>query len=137
MIPLLRAVALLGLLLLPIQMRAGAASPHPHALLHLLLDARDGAFDHHTVGGTTAAATDHNVEHVDATGFPLPDIPAYATFITAAGGLAVLAVVVADTGNSRPAGQADVAAARAVARTTSRARTSSSPHRVRLNRIRR
>ena len=95
MIPLLRAVALLGLLLLPIQMRAGAASPHPHALLHLLLDARDGAFDHHTVGGTTAAATDHNVEHVDATGFPLPDIPAYATFITAAGGLAVLAVVLA------------------------------------------
>ena len=94
MIPLLRAVALLGLLLLPIQMRAGAASPHPHALLHLLLDARDRAFDHHTVGGTTAAATDHNVEHVDATGFPLPDIPAYVTFITAAGGLAVLAVMV-------------------------------------------
>ena len=89
MIPLLRAVALLGLLLLPIQMRAGAASPHPHALLHLLLDARDGAFDHHTVGNAAVA-----VEHVDATGFPLPDLPAYATFITAAGGLAVLAVMV-------------------------------------------
>jgi hypothetical protein len=94
MIPLLRAAALLGLLLLPIQMRAGAASLHPHALLHLLLDARDGAFDHHTVGGTTAAATDHNPVHVDATGSPPPDIPTYATSVTAIGGLAVLAVMV-------------------------------------------
>jgi hypothetical protein len=94
MIPLLRALALLGLLLLPIQMRAGAASPHPHALLHLLLEARDGAFDHHLGKEATAAATDHNVEHVEATGSPPPDIPAYATSITATGGLAVLAVVV-------------------------------------------
>jgi hypothetical protein len=74
MIPLLRAVALLGLL--------------------LLLDARDGAFDHHTAGGTTAAATDHNPVHVDATGSPPPDIPTYATSVTAIGGLAVLAVMV-------------------------------------------
>jgi hypothetical protein len=38
---------LLVLFLLPVQMRAGAADAHPHALLQLLLDARDGSFDHH------------------------------------------------------------------------------------------
>jgi len=94
MILLLRALALLGLLLLPIQMRAGAASPHPHALLHLLLDARDGAFDHHTFGETAGAATNHDVEHLAATGSPSPDTPSYTTSITAAGGLAVLAMAV-------------------------------------------
>jgi hypothetical protein len=84
MIPLLRALALLGLLLLPIQMRAGAQDPHPHALLHLLVDARDGAFDHHTLSEAPGAAGAHH-----------PDIPTVGQSISAAGGLAALAAVVA------------------------------------------
>ena len=60
MMPLLRALALIGLLLLPIQMRAGASSPHPHALLHLLLD--HAVMGHSTITqrGAAAAATDHH-----------------------------------------------------------------------------
>ena len=93
MTPLLRTLALAGLLLLPIQVRAGAASPHPHALLHLLLDASDGELDHHTVDDAAAAATGHHARDIDATGFHQPDVPTHGTFITATAGLAVLTLV--------------------------------------------
>ena len=45
--PLARASLLVALFLLPVQMRAGAADAHPHALLQLILDVQDGSFDHH------------------------------------------------------------------------------------------
>ena len=114
MIPLLRALALLGLLLLPIQMRAGAASPHPHALLHLLLDARDGAFDHHTVGARrqrrriTTWSTSTRPDSLSPTSPPTrPPSPLRR--------LAVLAVVVTMLHHSRARGRADMAAADLVA----------------------
>jgi hypothetical protein len=94
MIPLLRALALLGLLLLPIQMRAGAQHPHPHALLHLLVDASDGAFDHHTLG-LASSPTHHDSEAVGTAVAHHPDIPTVGQSISAAGGLVALAAVVA------------------------------------------
>jgi hypothetical protein len=94
MTPPLRALALLGLLLLPIQMRAGAQHPHPHALLHLLVDARDGVFDHHTLG-VAGSATHHDSEAADTAGAHNPDIPTVGQSISAAGGLVALAAVVA------------------------------------------
>jgi hypothetical protein len=40
-------MALLGLLLLPTDFRAGAESPHGHSLIQLWADASDGRLDHH------------------------------------------------------------------------------------------
>lgn len=40
-------MALLSLLLLPSDFRAGAEAPHGHSLIQLLADARDGRIDHH------------------------------------------------------------------------------------------
>jgi hypothetical protein len=46
-------LALTGLLFLPTEYRGGAAAPHSHALLQLLLDAQDGRFHHtHSHPGT-------------------------------------------------------------------------------------
>jgi hypothetical protein len=42
----LGALALIGLLLMPIDYRGGAEQPHAHSLLQLLLDASDGHLDH-------------------------------------------------------------------------------------------
>jgi hypothetical protein len=85
-LPLARVLLLLGLFLLPVQMRAGAADAHPHALLQLLLDARDGSIDHH--GGvhppTSPAAPDDAARR---------DAPELAKSI-AAGGVALLAAMV-------------------------------------------
>lgn len=39
-------LALIGLLFLPTEYRGGAAAPHSHALLQLILDAQDGQFLH-------------------------------------------------------------------------------------------
>jgi hypothetical protein len=39
-------LALIGLLFLPTEYRGGAADPHGHALVQLLLDAQDGQFSH-------------------------------------------------------------------------------------------
>ena len=78
---LIRAMALCGLLLLPVQVRAGAAHPHPHALLHLLLESRDASLVHHS-------------EPVDAAASHRPDIPAFESSISTAGALAVLAAFV-------------------------------------------
>lgn len=59
-------ILLVALILQPIQMRAGAADPHPHALMQILLDVRDGAIDHHAADdqrGRRLAAS-HDVPRV-------------------------------------------------------------------------
>ena len=90
---LLRALALVGLCLLPMHMRAGADHPHPHALLHLVLDARDGSFDHHR-RGEIATPPDHaHTAVVDGKDPSIPDLPTYGDSIYAGGGLAVLLVL--------------------------------------------
>lgn len=90
----LRALALLGLFLLPIQMRAGMTYIHPHALLHLLLDAGDGAIDHHALPASMLAdnATGGHDDHVLRTGKASPDLPTFDSIQMAAGGLAVTLV---------------------------------------------
>jgi hypothetical protein len=94
LIPLLRALVLLGLFLLPVQMRAGAQQPHPHALLQLLLDVSDGSFDHHTLGEEAASPPHDYAGTVDGAGSHQPDIPAPGTSVSAVGGLAILAALV-------------------------------------------
>jgi hypothetical protein len=75
-------------------MRAGTQQPHPHALLHLLLDAGDGSFDHHTLGEAAAPPHDHSAAVTEAGG-QKPDIPTLGTSVSALGGLAILAALVA------------------------------------------
>ncbi|MDQ2651557.1 MAG: hypothetical protein M3Z20_00820 [Chloroflexota bacterium] len=89
----LRLLALLGLFLLPIQMRAGTGYVHPHALVHLLLDAGDGAIDHHLLASAGAAnAHADQAEHVLRAGKASPDLPTFESIQMAAGGLAVTLV---------------------------------------------
>jgi hypothetical protein len=95
-----RALALVALLLLPVQMRAGGADAHPHALLHLMLDARDGTFDHHDAdhqGPHQEHSATHEVESASA-----PDAPSFADTNLAGGGIAILAAVVALFAVPRP-----------------------------------
>jgi hypothetical protein len=94
MSPLLRALALLGLLLLPIQMRAGAQRPHPHALLHLLVDASDGTLDHHLLGEAAASPSHDHSGAVTAAGAHQPDIPTVGMSVSTAGGLTIVAALV-------------------------------------------
>jgi hypothetical protein len=91
----LRALAVLGLLLLPIQLRAGAQHPHPHALLQLLVDMSDGSFDHHTLGEEAASPPYDHAGATETAGTHQPDIPALGKSVSATGGLAVLAALVA------------------------------------------
>jgi hypothetical protein len=91
---LLRALALVGLCLLPMQMRAGAGQPHPHALLHLLLDARDGSFDHHRDGESSIPQDQtHTADSADETDHARPDLPTFGNSLHAGGGLAGLLVL--------------------------------------------
>ena len=94
MLGFVRALALLSLFLLPIQMRAGTQHPHPHALLHLLLDASDGSFDHHTLGEEPATPTHDHSGTVAEAGGQRPDIPTLGMSVSALGGLAILAALV-------------------------------------------
>lgn len=50
--------ALAGLLLLPVNFRAGSPSTHGHSVYQLLADAADGALDHHQGAAAGAAAAD-------------------------------------------------------------------------------
>jgi hypothetical protein len=52
---LLWAMAMLGLLLLPANYRAGAESAHAHSLIQLWADAANGTIRHHLVDGQTHA----------------------------------------------------------------------------------
>lgn len=85
-----RVLALALLFLLPMQMRAGADDPHAHAMLHLLLDARDGLVDHHD-------EDEYAVEH-DGHGSPAgghePDVPHFGSSHVAGGATAMLAALV-------------------------------------------
>lgn len=86
-----RVLGLVFLFLLPMQMRAGAADPHPHALLQLLLDARDGEIDHHADDGHAV----HDETHASDSGSPVPDVPTFGESNHAGGGMAMLAALVA------------------------------------------
>ena len=85
----LRLLALFGLLLLPIQMRAGTDYVHPHALLHLLLDASDHVIDHHL--DSAAPGHQHGAQgsHARGTQAASPDLPTFESIQMAAGGLTV------------------------------------------------
>ncbi|MCA9877766.1 MAG: hypothetical protein KC442_08290 [Thermomicrobiales bacterium] len=87
----LRLLALLGLFLLPMQMRAGAEYVHPHALLHLLLDAEDHVLDHHQRDAPASPATGHgdHSDHARRAEPESPEIPTFDSIQMAAGGLAV------------------------------------------------
>jgi hypothetical protein len=89
---LLQALALIGLFLLPVQVRAGTEHPHPHSLFQLLLDASDGVIDHHA--GTEEDA--HFQDQLDAgttSSAHHPDAPDFGDLIQASGGLALLATL--------------------------------------------
>ena len=93
-----RLLALLGLFLLPMQMRAGTDYVHPHALLHLLLDAHDSEVDHHHGSERQPAGQAGHGDHSNHAPRPepaVPDLPSFDSFQMAAGGLAVALVVVA------------------------------------------
>src|SRR5215213_11934086 len=49
---LLWGLALLGVILLPSDYRAGAEFPHAHSLVQLWVDAEDGMVHHHDAGST-------------------------------------------------------------------------------------
>jgi hypothetical protein len=85
-----RVTALALLFLLPMQMRAGADDPHAHAMLHLLLDARDGLVDHHE---EDEDAAEHD-GHGSPTGAHEPDVPTLGASNVAGGAMAILATLV-------------------------------------------
>ncbi|MGH2614199.1 MAG: hypothetical protein ACRDJC_03085 [Thermomicrobiales bacterium] len=85
-----RVLGLLFLFLLPMQMRAGADDPHPHALLQLVLDARDGAIDHHDDAGQE----NNHDGHLHAAAEQEPDIPTVGASSGASGSMAMLAALV-------------------------------------------
>jgi hypothetical protein len=87
-----RAILLLTIALLPVQMRAGASEIHPHSILQLVLDAQDGAIDHH---GTTGASPHAHETHVAARGECLadPDLPSVEE-TGRLGGISILSVPV-------------------------------------------
>lgn len=95
LLALARVLGLVSLLLLPMQMRAGADDPHPHALLQLILDARDGVIDHHGHLDDHSGDAEHGSESV-ATGATAddPDVPTFGESGPAGGGMAMLAAVV-------------------------------------------
>ena len=89
-----RVLLLLAVFLLPVQMRAGANDPHPHALLQVLLDARDGAIDHHADESHVAAShAEHDVGHPAPRAYD-PDVPTFEEPAPAASGGQMLAALV-------------------------------------------
>ena len=89
------ALLLTALLLMPVQMRAGAGDPHPHALVQVLLDASDGEIDHHASKVHAAGA---HVVHAGETGESRPhhlDTPSFEKPSPAASGMPILAALVA------------------------------------------
>lgn len=89
LLPLARVMGLVVLFLLPMQMRAGVDDPHPHALLQLILDARDGTIGHHTDDGHKETGD----SHARAGGAHEPDVPVYGESNAAGGSMAVLAAL--------------------------------------------
>jgi hypothetical protein len=87
----IRAVALIGLCLLPVQMRAGTDRPHPHSLFQLLLDVSDGKIDHHALDDPGHAVPHDDHEHAAGQ----PDPPVYSDVMDVSASLAVLATIAA------------------------------------------
>jgi hypothetical protein len=87
---LIRVLALIGLCMLPVEMRAGTEHPHPHALFQLLLDASDGVFDHHQLTHDEDAAAHDPFDTSGASDTHRPDVPTFGDTVQASGGLAVL-----------------------------------------------
>jgi len=75
------------------QMRAGTAYPHSHALLQLVLDAGDGTFDHHAPGDGLTATTHVHSEVSSGVDRSHPDIPTFGDSIYAGGGFAMLIAI--------------------------------------------
>jgi hypothetical protein len=67
----IRAILLLTIALVPVQMRAGANEAHPHSILQLVLDAQNGAIDHH--GEIGESSHEHAVAQDDC--LSNPDLP--------------------------------------------------------------
>ena len=76
------------------QMRAGTYDPHPHAILQLILDARDGAIDHHAHHVVVGDDVHGHAYESSATGSHEPDIATFGASSPAAAGMAILAAVV-------------------------------------------
>ena len=95
---LVRALALIGLLLLPVEMRAGTERPHAHSLFQLLLDASDGKIDHHAPEEADEAGHHEGHEReAAASGSETrePDLPVYSDVIAVSASLAALALIAA------------------------------------------
>jgi hypothetical protein len=89
-----RALALIGLLLLPIEIRAGTERPHPHALFQVLLDASDGKIDHHADDASTRTHHLDGEEHEalpNASESRQPDVPIYSDVIAVSASLGAAA----------------------------------------------
>jgi hypothetical protein len=89
---LLHALVMLALILLPVQMRAGASEAHPHSLLQLLLDAGDGTIDHHTLESGIARADGHAAEEA-AICLSDPDVPSVEDSGQLGGSLSMLSAI--------------------------------------------
>jgi hypothetical protein len=104
---LLWVLALLGLLLLPSDYRAGAETAHGHALMHLWFDAADGAIRHHHDAAAHVASQAAAWEWLDPsvagaaeteylqTGEARPDVAGHQDSTPAVGGVHLLAAAVA------------------------------------------
>ena len=102
-------MALLSLLLLPTDCRAGAEARHGHSLVQLLTDARDGRIDHHgdhehvTSGPVLStswidpALGEMNSNRSSGPGDERPDIAAQQESVPVAGGIDVLVTAMAVT----------------------------------------
>jgi hypothetical protein len=74
---LLWGLALLGVILLPSDYRAGAEFPHAHSLVQLWVDAEDGTVHHHEMGATAwddVASSSHERESQLGASEKSPDI---------------------------------------------------------------
>jgi len=106
---LLWGMALLSLLLLPTDCRAGAEARHGHSLVQLLADARDGRIDHHgdhehvTSGPVLStswidpALGEMNSNRSSGPGDERPDIAAQQESVPVAGGIDLLVTAMAVT----------------------------------------
>src|SRR5262245_7662318 len=67
-------MAIIGVLLLPCDYRAGAAFSHPHSLLQLWIDAADGSIAHHHAD-EREAAPEMSLQGVDLAPDSTPSLP--------------------------------------------------------------
>ena len=90
---LLHVLALAGLFMFPVEMRAGTERPHPHALLHLLVDASDGAIDHHALPNHPLPAIERENHETSPEKHP-PDLPSTESSVTGGTGLVAIPALI-------------------------------------------